>query len=360
MNAAESVFSPSFLAAQSRFLSAAARPGACLREYFLPVAGPDGARLALWTARLGDERALHQLAVISGTHGVEGFCGSAIQTAALQAGLFSNLPGEVSALFIHALNPYGFAWLRRVNEQNVDINRNFVDFDHPPGNPGYDELASAIAPPSLEGAARLAADARLAAFLATRGLAALQAAIQGGQYRHPDGLFYGGCEPSWSRGVLETICREELPRARRLIVLDFHSGLGAMGEMELISPDAPGSEALRRAHNWFGPRVRSEHEAESVSAALTGEICNAFRRYCPESELTFLSPEFGTREMHVVFQALRADNWAHRRAIPFSGPWNAAKTDIRDAFYPDSAEWRARVLDQGLSVIQSALDALAN
>ena len=33
---------------------------------------------------------------------------------------------------IHALNPFGFAHLRRANEDNVDLNRNFVD--HEGGN----------------------------------------------------------------------------------------------------------------------------------------------------------------------------------------------------------------------------------
>ena len=29
-------------------------------------------------------------------------------------------------MLIHCLNPYGMAWLRRGNEKNVDLNRNFL------------------------------------------------------------------------------------------------------------------------------------------------------------------------------------------------------------------------------------------
>ena len=29
-------------------------------------------------------------------------------------------------VLLHALNPFGFAWRRRVNEDNVDLNRNFL------------------------------------------------------------------------------------------------------------------------------------------------------------------------------------------------------------------------------------------
>ena len=58
---------------------------------------------------------------ISGTHGVEGFTGSAIQGAALHQLLLQ--PESVrhdasgpTLLFVHALNPYGMKYNRRVNE----------------------------------------------------------------------------------------------------------------------------------------------------------------------------------------------------------------------------------------------------
>ena len=70
---------------------------------------------------------------ISGTHGPEAFAGSAIQLTALSLLLEekSRLGETYSAtmptiVFVHALNPYGFHTLRRVNENNIDLNRNFL------------------------------------------------------------------------------------------------------------------------------------------------------------------------------------------------------------------------------------------
>ena len=68
---------------------------------------------------------------ICGTHGVEGFVGSAIQSFLLDNSTIikkddhydDTLP---TLVFVHALNPFGFAHLRRVNENNVDLNRNFL------------------------------------------------------------------------------------------------------------------------------------------------------------------------------------------------------------------------------------------
>ncbi len=67
------------------------------------------------------------LVVSSGVHGVEGFFGSAVQLAFLEKLPPDWRPPEGAAVvLIHALNPFGFAWQRRFNEENVDLNRNFL------------------------------------------------------------------------------------------------------------------------------------------------------------------------------------------------------------------------------------------
>jgi hypothetical protein len=65
------------------------------------------------------------LVVSSGVHGVEGFFGSAVQVALLEQWASVN-PPSTKCVFLHVLNPFGFAWLRRFDENNVDPNRNFL------------------------------------------------------------------------------------------------------------------------------------------------------------------------------------------------------------------------------------------
>ncbi len=60
----------------------------------------------------------------SGLHGIEGFAGSAIQLRCLEDRL-PVLRSDSTIVMVHILNPYGMAWFRRVNENNVDLNRNF-------------------------------------------------------------------------------------------------------------------------------------------------------------------------------------------------------------------------------------------
>src|SRR5687768_663923 len=117
-------FSPDYSTARDRFRAAAAKANGRLEVLPLDCTGPAGETLGIDLAWFGAAQPRRAILHLSGLHGVEGFAGSAIQ---LQ--LLDNLPelSDNSALIIvHILNPFGMAWLRRVNENNVDLNRNFL------------------------------------------------------------------------------------------------------------------------------------------------------------------------------------------------------------------------------------------
>ena len=119
-------FSDSYVEARRRFLDTARSAGATITSYRHPLPGPDGEDIATDVARIGASGARNILAVGSGTHGVEGYCGSGVQAALMCEDIASDLPDDTALIFIHAINPWGFAWGRRVNEDNVDLNRNFL------------------------------------------------------------------------------------------------------------------------------------------------------------------------------------------------------------------------------------------
>src|SRR6266851_3205169 len=176
-------FSADYAEARRKFRDAAQGAGARVESRV-----NDASRgLAADVAWLGPKDAARVLVTISGTHGAEGFAGAGIQTGSLMSGVARELPQDTALLAIHAINPYGFAWMRRVTEGNVDLNRNFVAHDRPlPENAGYVELADAICPAEWNASARAAAQARLDAYASRHGAAAFQQAVSGGQYTHPD------------------------------------------------------------------------------------------------------------------------------------------------------------------------------
>ena len=72
-------FAADYAEARAKFLGAAEAAGALLARYENPNKGPHGEDLFLDTAWLGSKDAQKVLAIVSGTHGPEGFCGSGCQ-----------------------------------------------------------------------------------------------------------------------------------------------------------------------------------------------------------------------------------------------------------------------------------------
>ena len=157
-------FSDSYAEARRKFVEAARRAGAKLTTYTHPSErGPSGEPLHLDVSVLGPGNASRIFAVGSATHGIEGYSGSAVQRAWLRGR--PRLPKDTAVVFFHAQNPWGFAHKTRVTEENVDLNRNFIDFSKPlPPNPGYAELQSAIAVKDWNEASIAAAFAALDAY----------------------------------------------------------------------------------------------------------------------------------------------------------------------------------------------------
>src|SRR5580698_5316660 len=183
MNSADS-FSASYGEARAKFREEAAAAGGALEAIANPNPGPDGGDLSTDVAWFGPRTAEKVLCMVSGTHGAEGFCGSGAQVDWLRRGEHAALPADVAVLMIHAINPYGFAWLRRVTEENIDLNRNWIDFAQPaPENPGYDELAEIAVPREWTDESQAASNRVLRAYAAEHGPMGLQQALSGGQYR---------------------------------------------------------------------------------------------------------------------------------------------------------------------------------
>jgi len=353
-------FPESFQAARERFVEAARAAGGLLERIPHPHQEPDGGQLSMEVALFGASDAARTLVVSSGTHGVEGFAGSGIQTGLLREGIASRLPKGVSLLMIHAVNPYGMAHLRRCTEDNVDLNRNFRDHSEPhPRNLPYEALARVIAPQSLSFWSEVRSWSRLLWYQVTAGRAASQTAISGGQYSDPRGLFYGGTIDTWSNTTVQGVIRRYLSSATHIVLVDFHTGLGKFGAAEAILNVPESSPEYKRAVAIWGKRVTTTFTGASVSAHLEASLKLAVPRLLPKAEVTPVSVEFGTVSPMKIFRAVRAENWLHHHAGPEHPKVRALKTRLLRAFYPDSDEWRTFVWNQGKDAVERALVYLA-
>lgn len=358
-------FSTSYAQARVQFLEAAARTGWQLSAYAHPLPGRDGEDLATDVAVGGDMGSPRVLLVSSACHGIEGYCGSGIQVALLNHPdlLASARAAGVRLVLAHALNPHGFSFGRRVTQENVDLNRNFVDFAQPlPPNPDYDQLHDALLPAQWPPTGEV--ENRLGQFVAARGYAAFQAALSQGQYRHPDGLFYGGQAPTWSRQTVQTLLRTEVGGhgVSHLGWIDLHTGLGPNGVGERIFAGRDLAADIDRARRWWAgggkTPITSIYDGSSTSSKLNGLMWMSAYAACPGAEITGIALEYGTQPLEVVSHALRADHWLHRHPDAGQVQATAIHQAMRDAFYTDTAAWKIQVVDQALDAVQQAVAAL--
>jgi len=352
-------FSVDYGQARTQFRTFARDCGGFLEAIEHPEPGPDGARLYCDTAWFGPRSAERVLVLISGTHGVEGFCGSGAQVDLLRRREPARLPVGAAVLMIHAINPYGFAWLSRVTHENVDLNRNWVDFGGPlPANPGYDELGESICPDvwSEETQSELA---RAMKRLAGRaGAAEMELSLTRGQYSHPTGIYYGGTAPTWSRKVQTEVFGNYLSQAGRIAIIDYHTGLGPRGVAEQIVTQPRDAAAFVRARSWYGAAVTSTCDGSAASVLIEGDGLSAAVDLLPHAQVTAMALEVGTLRSDQVLQAVIADNWLRARGDITSPLGRSIKAQIRAAFYCDHDDWKGMVVGQSMLACRQAIAGL--
>ena len=356
-------FAQSYADARGKFLAAAETAGLDVHSHLHPMLGRDGEPLALDVVRDGPADAQAVLLLSSACHGVEGFCGSGIQISLLgDAALRDAAHGAgVALLYLHGLNPYGFSWWRRTTQENVDLNRNFQDFSQPlPQNAGYDDIAHLLVPEAWPPSDVVRQG--LADYLQQHGLPAFQRAVSGGQYRHPQGLFFGGHNPSWSQQALRQVLRDHGQHCAQLGWIDFHTGLGPSGFGERIFAGRDEAAAVARARAWWGgvdgQAITSIYDGSSSSAALTGLMCTVAYDECPQAKVTGIALEYGTLPFEQVLDALRADQWAENHPEAPAVQQRTIKQQLRDAFYTDTEAWKQQVLAQGVEAAHQAVTGL--
>jgi hypothetical protein len=347
--------------ARGRFCAAAERLGWRLDSHPIGAQGPLDGDLTIDVAS-SSTSSDRTLIVSSGIHGVEGPFGSAVQCAVMDAWAGDGPPAGVRCVFVHALNPFGFAWSRRTDAENVDPNRNFIlDGEAYAGAPAayaaFDALLNPARPPGGADFFWLRAIGAIAA----HGLPALKQALVTGQYDFPKGLFFGGRGPSRTRRVVEANLAAWVGGARRVVHLDLHTGLGRWGQHKLLVdyPLAPGARSrLTRA---FGADAVEEGDPSGVAAyrarGSLGPWCVS-RGLAPEYVFAFV--EFGTYGNLRVLAGLRAENQAHHWGrVGQVGQVGREKARLRELFAPADPRWRATALAGGVDAIRRGAAMLA-
>ena len=356
---------PGYRQLRERFLKAATAAGATLTEYLHPLPGPFDEALFTDVAWLGDGDAKRVLVAISGTHGVEGYYGSDCQSRWLERFEEQTLPPGVAVLMIHLINPWGTAWMRRVNEDNLDQNRNYLNFAQLlPDNIAYRDVHAIYRCEQLRGPLRDQADALFDAAIAERGWAGLMSVVEAGQYTYADGLFYGGIAPSWSNRTLRQIIQTHLSNVAVAACFDLHTGAGDYGHPMLMSIVESRYPALEDAQALFGPWLftlitgANQVSDTGVAATSTGYTSQMLLDALPGVHLMPFVIECGTYPGQQVHGHLRDDHWLHLHGDPLDATGRSIKLGLLEQFYPADRDWQEMVWLRTRQIWDKALAAL--
>jgi hypothetical protein len=352
------VFPGSYAAGRQRWLAQANKLSshARLKPYPCDGTGPEGEELVTDTIWIGPENASRVLVLLGGTHGIEGFAGSAVQIDQLNLIAEENavIPSSTAVLMVHALTPWGYAWQRRCDADGVDLNRNIVDFSRPlPENKDYDLLKDTF---YLADAARR--KVAFAEFERQHGRVALEKAVSAGQYSDASGPFYGGAAPAHGRRVCEDLMRQYSLQERDLAVIDLHTGLGSYGYGEIICDHEPDSGGAHTASLWYGESVALPLLGTSTSVPKIGLLDYAWHAIMNESSC-YITLEFGTFSTDQLFEILLRDHqlWTQ------SGNEHARlehRKVMRRHFCPGDRAWREMVLFRARQVIAQGLSGVSS
>ena len=344
-------FSRGYAQARQRFWDASRRIGASIESLPLQCCGPDGDTLTIDIAWIGSKTPRHVLMHCGGIHGVEGFTGSAIQIKVLED--LCHVDADHAIILVHVLNPFGMAWLRRFNEHNVDLNRNWLE---PTASwTGMPEVYSDISDLLNPTVMRLWDAFYLRAIPVTLkyGMGPLRKAIAGGQYENPQGLFFGGHQLEEGPTRFSAWLHSNLSSISRLFVLDVHTGLGPWGRNSLFYKRSSMEE------NELPTEIRANvvadfEESNIVGYEFRGGYVDVYQRLFAGIPLDFVTQEFGTYPGVRVLKALRAENYQHHYGD--RDVHHPHKRALKDAFCPPSNDWRVSVLENGLRLFRAVRD----
>lgn len=364
------LFSETYVEARAKFIGAADASGHHVEPHVHPnERAPGGEELSMDVVWFGPKDAKGVLLNLSGTHGCEGFAGSAAQVNWIENRGFEHLPKDTALLMVHGVNPYGFSHFSRCTEDNVDLNRNWIDFSEPlPENPNYMRYHAIQCPKLLNEESEKQILRDLGTLARERGHWEIEDAMSRGQYDVPDGIGFGGQAPTWSREILSGVIRKNLGDAEKVALLDWHTGTPGMAEIIYLCYSEPGTIHYdNAAHLWGEENIRPQKVDEQWGNKRPGrvgvmywgirDIVEDLGGECAGGVI-----EIGTRPEKDLRAAARAgiyDRYLRFESDRFA-PENAELLDtILRAFYPhDDEAWKIKALEKSVAIYERTLKGL--
>lgn len=359
-----SFYSSDYFEARERFREQARQTGATLHSHAIAAEGPQRERLWIDAAVLGPADAPATLVISSGVHGIEAPFGSAVQLAWLRQWA-TFVPVGLRVVLLHSLNPYGQVHGRRVNEDNVDLNRNFLpEGEEYTGAPPLYALIDRYINPTKSPSKWESWPLTLGMLITRYGKRRLFETIPVGQYEFPKGLFFGGHGPSEATTFVQRWLPEFIGDAQTVLHIDLHTGLGKRGSVGLFL-DRVSSDPLSAWFNpWrglcnFKPEAGPSTPHKSTPYVTRGSLDIWTQSRFADRTYRFATLEAGTETPYRILEGLRAENQAHH----FGGGsprffWTQQR--LAQYFAPTDPVWRLQTLLKTSNLLWELTNNLRN
>ena len=304
------------------------------------------------------EEQTNLVVLTTGVHGMEGYIGSVMLDVFWQE-VYPDLDKDDTGILVIAnVNPYGMKYHRRYNENNVDLNRNFIidwnDWDMSV-NKEYPKVESLLSPKkSMKNAFwhEVGFYGSLVKNVVSEGANTISDALLGGQYEYPQGVYFGGLGDQESTTYLKGVFEKTLQGAYENIVhIDVHSGYGPRYNMVIFnSVYETMNEAETKA--LFGYDNVISYDSESFYAT-TGDTTDFYYRLKDkmgaDTELFSTCFEFGTigdsfLDSVISMKYTVEENQNHWYPTKNKTMQEIVKERYQELFYPTEKEWREKTV----------------
>lgn len=291
---------------------------------------------------------------ISGIHGIEGFTGSAVQSWLLQQKITPNSNSDY--LLIHALNPYGFKNYRRVNEANVDLNRNFAvdEKTFKTVNSSYAEINSFLNPSvkvHLNFLSRFKFIFSAGELILRYSLESLRKAILSGQYEFPNGIYYGGSTPQYQTQIIDDVYRKFIQHYLKVFVVDLHTGYGQKNKLHLLANSQKEPRAV--ILNQIFSKDRIDYGDKKHFYSVTGDLLTYLGAQSKtQNQITGVAFEFGTLDSQTTLGSIESLRRMILENQKYHFTAENTKTEqevdhlFKELFYPQNDDFKKNVLSQ--------------
>ena len=298
------------------------------------------------------------LIMSSGVHGMEGFTGSAVQRFFMNKVLDGDVLQNMGVLLIHAINPYGFKYERRVSENNVDMNRNFDTNKDllARKNDGYRGLYLFLNPEKKCHAGYFGNALffmKTVYYIFRHGMPTLRQSMLQGQYEFRRGIFYGGNDFEPQKEWLEQLILEKTRGYESIFVIDIHTGLGERGKLHFLPGHVPDEKRITLLKEMFRDFQIDWQDPKKDFYPYSG----GFRDYIgklisTDKRFIKMGFEFGTLDSQKSTGSVRSlhnmilENQGFHHGYKNEKVKKSVKKRFREMFFPSSKIWRSHVIAQ--------------